>query len=409
MVRYRHRTKKIRVLTQLVETPTPSFALFAKGFRCFFLGATLLAAATVGIWFLVYSGKYPAGFHYYPAPIWHQHEMVFGYAGAVIAGFLLTAVSNWTGRETLRGLPLAGLFLIWLAAHGLPFAGGVSGWLIATLNIFFFIALAVAIAVPLVAAANYRNLFMVVIITIFAVCNAIVHAQLLGITDTGANKVIEITLYLQLLLIVIIAGRVFPMFSAGGVAVPYEPIRMPWLETAAISSFMFFALVMLVPSPKELKLFATLLAALVHLLRVAGWHNPQIYAVPLVWVLHVGYYFLVAGILLTGISSYFHETRVPGLHAMLIGCLGLITVGMMARVSLGHSGRNIHRPPRILILIFAGIAGAAFVRSVLPIIGLEYYLAAIRISAVLWVSSFTVFAVVYLRTWVAPRIDGKPG
>ena len=385
------------------------FALFEKGFRCFFLGAALLATSSIVIWFSFLTGSVSQIFRYYPPLIWHMHEMIFGYTGAVIAGFLLTAASNWTGLETLRGKPLICLFVVWLAAHILPLAVITPGWLIAILNVGLFMVLAVAIAIPIVASGNTRNLFVVGILIILAICNALVHAQLLGVGEQVAHIALSVALYLQLLLIIIIAGRIFPMFSAGGVAIAYQPIQKKWLEVASIVSFILFALGELISLPALPQLGLALLAVCFNSLRLVGWFNWQILTVPLVWVLHVGYYFLIIGILLTGLSGYYPQTQTPGLHAMLIGGLGLITIGMMARVSLGHTGRNIHQPPRGMSIIFIGIIFAVFFRVLVPLAFPEYYLLAIKISGLSWALTFFAFTILFAPYLIKPRVDGEPG
>lgn len=387
----------------------PSFALFAKGFRCFFLGAILLAASSIIIWSLYYSGLISNFFHYYSPTIWHVHEMVFGYGGAVIAGFLLTAVSAWTGRETLKGGFLAGLFIIWLAAHVFPFIPTVPGLLIAFLNVLFFVVLAISVAVPIILSGNYRNLFVLVILLGLGICSALIHSQLLGFTETGITVALNTAFYIQLLLIFIFSGRVFPMFSSGGVATPYEPVRNNIIEIASIVSFISFAVVIIAELPWVLRVGVTLITVAIHYIRIMGWFNRQIFQVPLVWVLHVGYYFLILGMLLTGVADLNSITRVAGLHAMLVGGLGLITAGIMARVSLGHTGRNIHQPPRTLSMVFLTIAFAALIRVFVPIITPELYLIAIRVSGALWAIAFLWLTVLYTPFLLRARVDGNSG
>jgi uncharacterized protein involved in response to NO len=392
-----------------------TWVAFATGFRLFFLGAAGLAGLAIAYWGVRFFAELQHfSLQYYPTIIWHMHEMVFGYIGAVIAGFLLTAVTNWTGLPTLRGWPLALLFLIWLSARCLPFLGDASGWLTASLNLLFFIYLAVAIAIPIVRSGNKRNLFVVAIILALAMTNAVVHAELQGYTNIGLKAALSIAFYLELCLTVIIAGRVFPMFSAGGLKGIYSPQKYQWLEIASLLSFVGFAVLNVVPdlnvqvAPIVL-LLGGLITAGLHALRVAAWFHWRIFSVPLVWVLHLGYYFLIAGIVLIGLSGYYPETKSSGLHAMLAGGLGLITVGMMARVSLGHTGRNIHKPHKLISVVFILIAVAAFVRVFMPLISNQYYLAAIKSSSVLWGSGFGLFIVLYASVLLLPRVDGELG
>ena len=193
------------------------WTLFASGFRPFFIAAASLSSLAISYWLLLFLGIVPAtDLNYYPPLTWHMHEMVYGYAGAVIAGFLLTAVKAWTGLDTLRGWPLAILFTIWLGARCLPFLGTDFVWLVALLNPLFFIYLGLAIAIPIIKSGNNRNLFVVLIMLVLAISNATLHAALLGLFNSAssnspviANTAIAIAFYLLLLLIIIIAGRVF--------------------------------------------------------------------------------------------------------------------------------------------------------------------------------------------------------
>lgn len=395
---------------------------FTTGFRPFFIAAASLSGLAISYWLLLFLGIVPAtDLNYYPPLIWHMHEMVYGYAGAVIAGFLLTAVSNWTGLATLRGWPLAILFTIWLGARCLPFLGTDFVWLVALLNPLFFIYLGLGIAIPIIKSGNNRNLFVVVITVILAISNAALHANLLGLFNSPsfnslmiANTAIAIAFYLQLLLIIIIAGRVFPMFSANGLGGIYSPKKYKWLEVACVLSFLMFAIANIIDqsgqklAPSILLLFAMLVVAL-HSLRVAGWFHWRIWTKSLVWVLHAGYYFLITGALLIGISAYYPEARVPGLHAMLAGGLGLITIGMMARVSLGHTGRDIQHPNKLISLVFILVAIAALVRVFLPLVSPKLYLLSLKISGALWGIGFLLFLVLFFRALVTRRVDGAGG
>jgi uncharacterized protein involved in response to NO len=391
--------------------------LFASGFRPFFIAAASLSSLAILYWLLLFLGAVPTTqLNYYPPLIWHMHEMVFGYIGAVIAGFLLTAVSTWTGLATLRGGSLVILLSIWLGARCLPFIGTDVAWLIAMLNPLFFIYLGIAIAIPIIKSGNNRNLFVVAITLVLAITNATLHANLLGVISGAmiADTTIAIAFYLQLLLTTIMAGRVFPMFSANGLPGIYAPRKHPLLEVACIVSFLIFAVVNVIEqsvhkfAPSILLLLALLVVAL-HSLRVAGWFHWRICTKPLIWVLHAGYYFLIDGVLLIGLSAYYPETRVAGLHAMLAGGLGLITIGMMARVSLGHTGRDIHQPNKLISLVFVLVTVAALTRVFLSMADPTLYLLSIKLSAVLWTLGFLLFFALYFRVLVARRVDGAAG
>jgi uncharacterized protein involved in response to NO len=403
------------------------WTLFASGFRPFFIAAASLSSLAVSYWLLLFFGVVPAtDLNYFPPLIWHMHEMVYGYAGAVIAGFLLTAVKAWTGLATLRGWPLAILLAVWLGARCLPFLGTDFVWLVALLNPLFFIYLGLAIAIPIIKSGNNRNLFVVVIMLVLAISNATLHADLLGFFNrtifnsaSSNSPVIAITaiaiaFYLQLFLIIIIAGRVFPMFSANGLGGIYSPKKYQWLEIACALSFVMFAIANIIDQSGQnlaspILLFFALLVVVLHSLRVVGWFHWRIWTKPLIWVLHAGYYFLIVGVLLIGLSAYYPETHVPGLHAMLAGGLGLITLGMMARVSIGHTGRDTQQPNRLISFVFILIVVAALSRVFLPLVDPKLYLLSLRLSGVLWSLGFSLFLALYLRALVTRRADGAEG
>ncbi|MFQ3246533.1 MAG: hypothetical protein ACI9SP_003186 [Arenicella sp.] len=398
------------------------WTLFASGFRPFFIAAASLSSLALSYWLLLFLGIVPAtGLNYYPPLIWHMHEMVYGYAGAVIAGFLLTAVKAWTGLDTLRGWPLAILFAIWLGARCLPFLGTDFVWLVALLNPLFFIYLGLAIAIPIIKSGNNRNLFVVLITLVLAISNATLHAALLGFFNSAssdslviANTAIAIAFYLLLLLIIIIAGRVFPMFSTNGLGGIYSAKKYQWLEIACVLSFLIFGVANIIDQSGQklapfILLSLALLVVAMHSLRVAGWFHWRIWTKPLIWVLHAGYYFLIVGVLLTGISAYYPEARVPGLHAMLAGGLGLITLGMMARVTIGHTGRDTQQPNRLISLVFIFIVVAALIRVFLPLVDSSLYLSSLKLSGVLWSLGFLLFLALYLQALVTRRPDGAEG
>jgi uncharacterized protein involved in response to NO len=402
--------------------PAGYWTLFASGFRPFFIAAASLSSLALSYWLLLFLGIVPAtGLNYYPPLIWHMHEMVYGYAGAVIAGFLLTAVKAWTGLDTLRGWPLAILFAIWLGARCLPFLGTDFVWLVALLNPLFFIYLGLAIAIPIIKSGNNRNLFVVLITLVLAISNATLHAALLGFFNSAssnslviANTAIAIAFYLLLLLIIIIAGRVFPMFSTNGLGGIYSAKKYQWLEIACVLSFLIFGVANIIDQSGQklapfILLSLALLVVALHSLRVAGWFHWRIWTKPLIWVLHAGYYFLIVGVLLTGISAYYPEARVPGLHAMLAGGLGLITLGMMARVTIGHTGRDTQQPNRLISLVFIFIVVAALIRVFLPLVDSSLYLSSLKLSGVLWSLGFLLFLALYLQALVTRRPDGAEG
>lgn len=396
-------------MLNISEPSNKKFALFELGFRPFFMLAAFFASFFIIGWYFFYSAKISShALSYYSALSWHSHEMIFAYTGAVIAGFLLTAVTNWTGQMTIKNWPLTCLVLLWLLARILPFISD-TGWLIAAVDLAFYPYLAVAVAVPIIKTGNRRNLFIIGILALLAFANLLVHLEFLKITSDTAQTGIYAGLYIELLLIIIFAGRVFPFFTGRGVKVPFEPSKKPRLEVASIVGFILFALLDFYKTTPMWFALVAIIVALLHMWRLAGWYNSQVWKVPLLWVLHLGYIFLIVGILLRGLAFFWPVMTLPALHAMTVGGMGLITLGMMARVSLGHTGRNIHQPPKSVTGIFILVALSCLIRVAIPLVAAQLYLPAIMLSSILWSVAFLWFAIKYFPYWIAPRVDGRPG
>lgn len=324
--------------------------------------------------------------------VWHGHEMLFGFTGAAIAGFLLTAVPNWTGLPTPRGAALGGLVALWLAGRLATLTDQVPMPVAAAVDLAFLPAVGAGIAFPLIRARRWTNLIFLPILGVLTVANALVWLP--ASRATG----IELAVLAILLLIVLIGGRVIPFFTRA--ALPESPARTwPWVERLALASLPAIALAQAFSLPILPGLY--LLAALVHTLRLAGWYDPRIWRVPLLWVLFAGYAWLPLGLALRSFAS-----PLPALHALTAGCMGVLILGIMARVSLGHSGRPLVPSPWIA-LSFGLVTAAAALRSLGPLAAPSPLW--VPASAVVWCLAFALYAVVYFPILTRPRADGKPG
>jgi len=388
-----------------IESPAAKaggFALFERGFRPFFLGAAVMAVAWMGLWVLVLRGLSLAS-HYGPYH-WHAHEMIFGYTTAVIAGFLLTAVENWTDRPTARGPALAALFALWAAARLLAFLPGiVPAWGIALVDLAFLPALAVVLAVPLVRSGQARNLVFVLLLGLLAAADAMVQAEVLGLAGGSMRKGTVLGLGVVLIAIVIIGGRVFPMFTARIPGV--RPRTRPVVEAFALGSLVLFVLAVQARPQSHFAGASAALAAVSHGVRLAGWHDPKVWRVPLVWVLHLGYAWLVAGFALWAVAVLAHIPHTLALHAFTTGGIGVLTMGMMARVALGHTDRPLE-PPRPVVAAFVLMNLAAVLRVLAPLASPAWYTQAVFTAAALWIMAFVLFLAVYTQILVGPNARG---
>lgn len=393
------------------EPPKPKLtysgpAVLALGFRPFFSLAGVAAATLILIWLGVWSGGLAAP-DYYGGVVWHSHEMLFGYAAAVIAGFLLTAVRNWTGAEVPTGTPLALLALLWLAGRLAPLLGGIlPTGLIALVDLAFLPAVALSLVPPLWKGEQKINRIFVPLLLTMGIANLLVHLQPLSMIDL-ATRGIDMMLYLVVFLITIIAGRVVPFFTQA-VIPGYRATRRAWIEILATVTLGLLALLQPFGLPEQAIGLVALAVALSQLLRVRVWYDHRIWSIPILWVLYSGYLWLIGGFLLLGLAGFGMLPANLAKHALTIGGIGILTLGMMARVALGHTGRPID-PPKPMIGVFILLNLTALVRVFAPLVLPDRYALWVHVSGGLWILCFLIFCALYLPMLFRPRIDGKAG
>lgn len=376
--------------------------LFSIGFRPFFLAAGWFSAVWIMIWVVYLLKGTPSLGALHPI-LWHGHEMLFGFGAAVIAGFLLTAAQNWTGLQTSTPVSLAGLALLWLAARlGFLFPGIVPLWLTSVVDLAFFPLLALLLARVLFAARNRNNYILLPVLAGFALLNLAIHLELHGLVHGAGMSALQGTVYLVAALLVFMGGRVIPYFTSR--RLPELSVRQwPWLDwaTVAVTLAVLPAFLWL---GKSAALGPLLLAAAVlNLVRLLAWRPWGTLRVPLLWVLHVSYLWLPAGFALHG--AHLLGAPVPwssGVHALMVGALGGLTIGMMARVSLGHTGRALEAHP-VIVVSFALVALAAIARLTMTLFPVAGWL--LIATAVLWSTAFAIFAAYYTPILLRPRTD----
>ncbi|MEQ1528559.1 MAG: NnrS family protein [Methylococcales bacterium] len=383
------------------------YPLFALGFRAFFALAGLSALILIVLWNAMFKGTLTMD-NYFANNFWHAHEMLLGYSVAVIAGFLLTAVKNWTGRATLTGDQLAGLSLLWLYGRILPFyAGLLPDAVIAAVDFAFLPALAYQISKPIVQTKYYTGLVFVGILGLLMLGNGLIHADILGFSENTAWLGIQLVVATIIILILVIAGRVFPFFTERGLTGTLI-IRNPLLDNLAIASaVLVFALLLAGVSGVVLAL-AAVAAGAVNTARIAGWYVQKIWYVPLLWVLYVGYAWVILGFFLSALAAFGSVLPSLALHAFTVGGIGVLTLGMMARVSLGHTGRAL-KASNAIAIAFILLNAAVFFRVLLPIALPTWYGMLIYISTLAWLAAFALFIFVYTPMLTNARVDGQEG
>ena len=381
-------------------------ALFALGFRPFFLVAGLSALVLSVIWLLLWQGVLPA-IGYFDAYTWHAHEMLFGYVASVVAGFLLTAVRNWTGMVVPTGGKLAVLAGIWLLARILILVPGVPHPIVASVDMVFLPLVAVSLFQPLWNGQNKNNRYFLLLFLSMTLANLMFHLDVLGIFPGLWQQGAFLMLDTVLLTLLLVAGRVVPFFTEKAVA-GSKPTSTPWIEKTGFILMILLALFQLIQPNGEISGVIAVLLGGLQVLRLAGWYHKGIWRIPVLWVLYTGYAWLVVGLILRGLASFEWLDYKLSLHALTVGAIGIVTLGMMPRVALGHTGRDINTSKSTNVAFVLMNLSVIF-RVLLPLFIPAYYIMWIHLSGTLWILAFTLFVFVYMPILIWPRVDGRPG
>jgi len=386
----------------------PKFGLFNLGFRPFFFAAGLAGMLLMLLWMGLYQYQWAPLPATIPPIQWHAHEMIFGYAMAAIAGFLLTASKNWTGVQTLHGAPLAGLFGIWLAARLLFFFD--LPIITAIVDNLFLLGVVVGVAHPIVKAKQKEHTGLIAKLALILIANVIFHLGMAGIITSGYFIGLYLGLYLILAIIFEMGRRVIGFFIERGVDAPASLKNWRWVDLSSLVLLLLFTLFDLFLGFPTITALLALGLTIVHGVRLYGWYTPGIWRKPLLWSLYVAYIFIVIGFALKAASIWLGLSPFLAVHAFTVGGIGMITLGMMSRVALGHTGRSVFEPPKSISLFLWLILAAAIVRVILPLLlSIEYYTTLMLISQGLWIAAFTLFTIIYAPMLFTRRLDGGPG
>lgn len=379
---------------------------FRGGFRPFFLGGAAWGLAALILWLLSLAGAVVLPTHFEPVS-WHRHEMLFGFVGAVVAGFLLTAVPNWTGRLPIAGKPLAALFGLWVAARfGVLFSAKIGALPAALLDIGFFLVLAVICGREVLAAKN-RNLPVVGLVLLLGVASALDHASGAGLLGDSAPGW-KLGLALVVMMISLIGGRITPSFTRNWMAkqgirrgLPSQPGRFDLLAIGATG----LGLMAWLTAPPGPVVGALLLAAAtLQAIRLSRWGGIRAASDPLVLVLHVGYAWIPVGLILLALATF--GLAVPqsaAVHALTAGAMATMILGVMTRASLGHTGRELTANAATAI-IYGLVTLGAVLRVSAPL-GWADYRIAMEVSAIAWGGALLLFLIAYGPILWRPRLS----
>lgn len=384
--------------------PAPGFALWALGFRPLYWVAALFAALSVPLWALQVSGWLTTP--YLAGPLWHAHEMLFGYALAVIVGFLFTAGRNWSGRPTPTGAALAAIVALWVAGRLLvltPWA-----WAAAAANVAFPLVAAIALARAFIPAGTRRNYFFIVLLMAMALAAAGVHGQRLGLWQAPAWAGIQIGLDIVLFIVAVMAGRVVPMFTNNGV--PGAAARRDErLERVALGSLLVLLAADLLKLPAPALATVAAVAACAHAARLWLWQPWTTTRTPLVWVLHLAYAWIPVHLALRATALLGGPVSMSiATHALTVGAIGGMTIGMMTRTARGHTARPL-LADRWDIACYVLVALAALVRVVFGGLWPSAASMGLLTSAFLWSAGMGLYAWRYWPVLSRARLDGRPG
>ncbi|HET7362946.1 MAG TPA: NnrS family protein [Burkholderiales bacterium] len=380
-------------------------AFLSAGFRPFFLLGAAWATVAVPLWLAAYVHGYalPGSL---PAMVWHAHEMIYGYALAAVTGFLLTAIPNWTGRLPIRGAPLGALVALWLVGRIAFLASSAIGpWAAAAIDLAFTAVLIATVAREVTAAQNYHNLPVVGVLALLLAGNTLVHLHALDIAYTAAlgNRIGVATL---IALIALIGGRIVPSFTRNWLAKQRPDVRPPAphdrLDTACLL-VVVIGLVAWVSAPdSQSASVLTIAAGLAAALRLARWRGLATAREPLLLILHVGYAWVAIGLLLIGTNGIVAWAP-PGapLHALTVGAIGTMTLAVMTRASLGHTGRELRAGPGT-VAIYILVTLAALLRVAAPLSG-DAMAEVSALAGLAWSGAFGLFAILYAPLLMRPR------
>ncbi len=378
--------------------------IFQNSFRPFFIAAGIWATLAVPFWLLNYFGIMIVidNFNIF---LWHQHEILYGFVAAAIAGFILTAIPNWTGRLPIKNKPLAILVFLWILGRVGFLTTAIFGTITTSLmDLPFLIVLVLVIMREIVSGKNWRNLPVIILISFFTLGNILVHLQIHEIIDS-AELGMRLSTFVLSILLALIGGRIVPSFTRNWLA-QNKANKFPrpfgnFDKISLISLVVFVFAQVIIPHHQATSLLA-LLAGLLHGIRFIRWKVWMTLTEPLIWILHVGYMWLCVALVLIGLSGL--TDFVPytsSYHALTVGAFSTMILAVMTRASLGHTGRTI-KATLGTTTIFIFITIAAILRVYEPFIN-ESGSLILSLSGIFWTLSFALFIFIYFPILTQPR------
>ena len=409
------------------KPPSSPHPILNLSFRIFFSGAALFAVIIMALWALVFTGHTDIDAQVLNPLYWHGHEMVYGYALAVVAGFLLTAVKTWTGVMMPYGYRLLGIFMCWLLARlswlvfglGVTVAGSSAVWLYAAaaFDLLFVGLMALAVFRAVLQVKQYKQMGVLAKLALLTLGNGLCYWGIISADMSMTKLGIYLGFYLIIGLVLTIGRRVVPFFIERGLSVAdadgvKQTVSLRNSKSQDIASLLFFLAFFVVDLfyPNKYLLTVTALGvAVVNIIRLVGWYHRGIWQKPLLWSLYIAFLGMCLSFLLYALQPWLGYTHSIAMHGLAIAGIGMMTVAMMTRVSLGHTGRNIHQPPRSVTVMYVLMVLVFISRVLLPLVDMSHYLLWIMVAQGAWIACFVLFCLSYLPMLARPRPDGLFG
>lgn len=411
------------------KRPYSPHPILNLGFRIFFLSAGMFAILTMLKWsHITFATRFAFAKGDIIPMYWHGHEMIFGYGLALIAGFLLTAVKTWTNQPMPYGWKLFGIFLPWLLARLIYLANGIHlnalTYLACLADVIFWLLTAYFVIKPIYAVRQKRQIGIVAKLILLMIAQVWYYGALFSQSWTAVQMSLLFAFYLIIGVVLTIGRRVMPMFIERGIAeggeVVHKVKNSELLDKLSLFSFFGFFLTDVFLSHvgslgqsvvvKALISVFALAVAVTNLLRLKNWHLAGIWSRPLLWSLWLSFFGMAVGFIMYALQPWVGFSHSIAMHTVALSGIGLMTLAMMSRVSLGHTGRSVHQPVKGVSLIFICMIVAWFARAFLPLImGSEHYLLTLGVAQAFWIAGFLWFVVSYAKILASPRPDGLFG
>lgn len=384
--------------------PPRGWPLLRLGFRPFYLGAAVFSMLAVPLWLALFMGQ--VSLHLSVAPLlWHAHAMLFGFAAAVIVGFLLTAGKAWTGLATPRGAFLGALAALWLAARIAAIVGPYA--LYAVLDLVLLPVVATVLISVLVRAGNRRNLALAGILLLLSLANLCFHLAVLGVFAMEPMQALHAALALIVMIECVMTGRVLPAFT-NSVMPGLNLKAQPRVEQATLTLTAAALVSWVLAAPAGFTAVAFGVAAAAHLHRQWSWQPGMTRSRPILWILHVAYFWLPLGFALLALAQIGWVNLSAGVQALAVGATGGLIVGMVTRTARGHTGRPL-QASKAEVAAYALVMAAAVLRVLLPIVAPQWFVQFLLAAALAWSTAFAIYLVIYTPWLMSTRLDGKDG